>query len=104
MTRGVGGIHFRCEDRNKPLQLKINADMNIRCKYSVPMTLHRSLQLLLSEQVENKIKMKQKLTKYSKKDRLDYVLLGFDDAFVKKLRGNYDSSLRTVLVNEQSLL
>ena len=78
--------------------------MNIRCKYSVPMTLHRSLQLLLSEQVENKIKMKQKLMEYSKKDRLDYVLLGFDDAFVKKLRVNYESNLRTVMVNEQSLL
>ena len=78
--------------------------MNIRCTYSVPMTLHRSLQLLLMDQVENKLQMQKKLAKYSKKDRLDYVVLGFDDAFVKKLRENYESSLTTVLVNEQSLL
>jgi hypothetical protein len=99
-TRGVGGNQFSCEDRNKPLQLKIKADMNIRCANSVPMTLHRSLQLLLKDQPENKFQMKKKLMDYSKKDRLDYVLLGFDDAFVKKLRENYESRLRTVLVKE----
>ena len=79
------------------LPMKIAKDMAIRCSNSVPMTLHRPLQQLLGNQVEHKYKMKQTLMRYSIKDRLDYVQLGFDDTFAQKLRANYESSLSSAV-------
>mmetsp|Transcript_32823 Transcript_32823/g.47387 ORF Transcript_32823/g.47387 Transcript_32823/m.47387 type:complete len:616 (-) Transcript_32823:38-1885(-) len=95
---GVAGTHFGCKDRLIPLEEKQRNDIMERCKNSLPMTLDRGLQQLLSQQPENVVLMKTKLERYTMKDRLDYFLLGFDSSTVKVLVEKYLNRREQVVI------
>ena len=91
---GVGGTSFRCEDRDQPLEAKINRDLAIRCSGAVAMTLDRDLQQLLIEQEENDQYLQEKLRTSKLKDRMDYFSLGFGKEFISQFREIYLNALR----------
>jgi len=75
---GVGGTIFECIDRNRSLEEKIRADLTTRCIFSLPMTLDRKAQkILLSPGSDLYKRMEKKSKMYTKKDRLDYLKLGW---------------------------